>query len=371
LRLSYQYFTSIFNFCTTQVTLPTATQECVENRVDSLKRCDSSATEFELYGDEKGACGEPSVNLQKIAVGNMRSNIQDNESPRSQMSPAYDVYKDFSITDLQVADILSEWADRGQDKFNFDLRFATCKWMAENLDNIIKSAVPPTHPRTFAGDTGTTPLTIVALVFSSIAILLTISTVYGMWYKYQQGSIATAAQIEFLALLLVGLFLVSIGSLLLALEPSKWTCTGSIWMINIGYTTQLVPTMIRVSAIIKIVRASKRMKVVTVNRKVLLTRSIGFSVIAALYCALWTIFDPPHSEASLNLSQDKNDFGETIVTVSNYCDSNSPIWFVVMFACQALLLIVASVLAHQMRSAPNAVNDSQELAVMIYSSFIF
>jgi len=129
--------------------------------------------------------------------------------------------------------------------------------------------------------------------------------------------------------------------------------------------------MIRVSAIIKIVRASKKMKVVTVNRKVLLTRSIGFSVIAALYCSVWTIFDPPHSEASLNLSQDKNDFGETIVTVSNYCDSNSPIWFVVMFACQALLLIVASVLAHQIRSAPNAVNDSQELAVMIYSSFIF
>ena len=116
LQLSYRYFKFIFIFCTTQVTLPTATQECVENCVDILKRCDSSATEFELYGDEIGGCGEPSVNLQKIAVGNMQSNIQDSDSPRSQMSPAYEVYKDFSITELYVADVLSEWADRGQDQ---------------------------------------------------------------------------------------------------------------------------------------------------------------------------------------------------------------------------------------------------------------
>ena len=75
-----------------------------------------STIEFELYGDDIGACGEPSVNLQKIALGNMQSNIQDSNSPRSQMSPAYEVYTDFSITELQVADVLSEWADQGQDQ---------------------------------------------------------------------------------------------------------------------------------------------------------------------------------------------------------------------------------------------------------------
>jgi len=353
------------------VTLPEPTQECVENRVNLLKRCDPSATEFDIYGDEKGACGEPFTSTQKLAVGNMQSNIAESLNPKSRMSPAYDAYKDFSITELQVADILTAWVDRGRDKFGFDLRYATCEWMVENLETVIQSVVPPTHPRAFKGASNTSPLAIVALVFSAITITFTICTVCAMWHKHQKGAIGRAAQIEFLVLLLVGLFLVSIGSLSLALEPSKWTCTGSIWMITIGYTTQLVPTMIRVSAIIKIVRASMKMKVVNVNRKVLLTRSIGLSAIAALYCTVWTIYDPPQSQTSLLVSEDKNDFGETIVSVSNYCDSNLQIWFIISFICQAFLLVGASVLAHQMRSAPNAVNDSAELAVMIYSSFIF
>ena len=39
-----------------------------KNRVDILKRCDLSATEFELYGDEIGTC-KPSENSRgKYAV---------------------------------------------------------------------------------------------------------------------------------------------------------------------------------------------------------------------------------------------------------------------------------------------------------------
>lgn len=57
--------------------------------------------------------------------------------------------------------------------------------------------------------------------------------------------------------------------------------------------------------------------------------------------------------------------------VSGFCDYNSSVWYLVGVICQAFLLVGASVLAYQMRSVPNAVNDSAELAVMIYSSFIF
>lgn len=59
------------------------------------------------------------------------------------------------------------------------------------------------------------------------------------------------------------------------------------------------------------------------------------------------------------------------MSVSHSCNSESTIWFLVMFGGQAFLLIGASVLAWQMRSAPNVVNDSTSLAMMIYSSFVF
>jgi len=74
---------------------------------------------------------------------------------------------------------------------------------------------------------------------------------------------------------------------------------------------------------------------------------------------------------NLVVSQNKNEFGETIVSVSHSCNSDSIIWFMFMFASQACLLIGSSVLAYQMRSVPNCVNDSKELSRMIYSSFIF
>jgi len=144
-----------------------------------------------------------------------------------------------------------------------------------------------------------------------------------------------------------------------------------VWLISVGYTAQLVPTLIRVMTVIKLVRAAEKMRFVIIDKKILLTRSVGFSAIAALYCMFWTIFDPPDSQTDLYLTQEKNDFGETIVSETNYCASVSIVWQVVMFAFQAFLLVCASLLAYQMRCVPNAVNDSAELAVMIYSSFIF
>mmetsp|Transcript_7396 Transcript_7396/g.14035 ORF Transcript_7396/g.14035 Transcript_7396/m.14035 type:complete len:466 (-) Transcript_7396:292-1689(-) len=306
----------------------------------------------------------------KVAVGNMESNIQENKNPKSRMSPAHIVYNDFSVTDLHMDEILTNWVNRGVDKYNFDLRFATCRWMAENLDYIVETMIPPSHPRIVVEASNTSPLAIFTLVLSAIAIILTIFTAFGMYVQWRQGTLGRSVQIEFLALLLAGLFLVSIGSLLLALKPSKVTCTGSIWMVIFGYTLQLVPTLMRVSAIIKIIRASRKFRIVKVNIKALFTRSIGISAIAALYCMLWTIIDPPCARTTVELSKEKNNFGETIVSEYTFCDSNSSIWFVISFVCQGILLIGGSFLAWQMRTVPDVVNDSRELALMIYASFI-
>lgn len=359
-----------FGACFAQVILPPATQDCVDNRVDVTKRCDVSATDDDIFGDEAGSCGESLIHTQKAAAGNMRLSIKESGDPIARMSPAYEVYDTFTITELQINQIMGDWKSRGRDD-PFDLRFATCKWIVDNFDHVIDNFIPTQYPRAFVEASATSPAAIVALIFSAVSIIATVGTTTGLIYLQNKGSLKKSAQIEFLMLLLLGLFFVSIGSLLLALQPSDGTCTGAIWMINVGYTAQLVPTLIRVSTIITIVRASMKMKVVRVDKKKLLTRSVGLSAIAALYCTFWTVFDPPRPQLSLDATQNKNDFGETIVTVSSFCASNSSVWMFVMYVSQAFLLVCASVLAYQMRSVPNVVNDSTRLAVMIYVLSMF
>lgn len=128
--------------------------------------------------------------------------------------------------------------------------------------------------------------------------------------------------------------------------------SGSIWFINVGYTLQLVPMIVRVSTIINVVRASSKMRLVIVNKQKLLCRSFGISAIMVVYCLFWTIFDPPQSQLSMQVTDTANEFGESEVYISNHCDSKSKVWYFVCFFCQFLLLLCGSVLAGQMQSVP-------------------
>lgn len=77
------------------------------------------------------------------------------------------------------------------------------------------------------------PLAIVALAFSFIAIVITLGILFAVGRNHQQGRFGRAAKINFLALLLAGLFLVSVGSLLVDLEPSNGNYVASVWIISI------------------------------------------------------------------------------------------------------------------------------------------
>jgi len=352
-----------------QVLMPGNTRECHHNRIDILKRCDPTATEFDLYGDGKGACGETSYSLSKIASVQLQLNIKENRNKKAQMSPAYEVYRDFSISEFEVEDLLSKWLLRRKDKYNFDLRYVSCEWVTENLEHIIQNFVPPSHPKIFL--TSKSPVTVVAYIFSIAAIMLALGTMTGIFYQHHKGIIIRGTQLEFLQFLLAGLLLTSIGSFLLVLEPSKGTCVGSIWFINVGYTLQLVPMIVRVSTIINVVRASSKMRLVIVNKQKLLCRSFGISAIMVVYCLFWTIFDPPQSQLSMQVTDTANEFGESEVYISNHCDSKSKVWYFVCFFCQFLLLLCGSVLAGQMQSVPRSVNDSKLLAFMMYTSAVF
>mmetsp|Transcript_15613 Transcript_15613/g.18001 ORF Transcript_15613/g.18001 Transcript_15613/m.18001 type:complete len:125 (+) Transcript_15613:129-503(+) len=67
----------------------------------------------------------------------------------------------------------------------------------------------------------------------------------------------------------------------------------------------------------------------------------------------------------------KTEHGEWIVTVHYYCKSEYNVWYYVTFFWNVLLLIIACVMAFQMRHIHKNFNESQILAILIYSHSLF
>jgi hypothetical protein len=66
---------------------------------------------------------------------------------------------------------------------------------------------------------------------------------------------------------------------------------------------------------------SKKMRIVIVDKKKLIQKSISLSSLAAVFCLFWTIFDTPQPHSSLKVTSNQNDLGETVVHVSHFCGS--------------------------------------------------
>merc|ERR1719221_1461104 len=92
------------------------------------------------------------------------------------------------------------------------------------------------------------------------------------------------------------------------------------------------------------------MKVVKVDKKILLIKSVIGSVVAALYCMFWTIFDPPKSYSNIEVTDDmvhdKDGLSQTVVLIFSHCESRSLAWYNVSFMLQGLLLIGGSFLIY-------------------------
>ena len=81
--------------------------------------------------------------------------------------------------------------------------------------------------------------------------------------------------------------------------------------------------------------------------------------------------DPPRRETDYTLTNEVTDLGETIVTVSYHCQSELALWNYLSGVWHFLFLICATVLAFQMRGLKSKMNETQVLAMMTYSHFVF
>jgi 7 transmembrane sweet-taste receptor of 3 GCPR len=357
-----------------RVAMPPASQLCQENRRNELNQCSSNETE--LYGSPDGVCEESVKNLYKVIVGNLYDSIYNDPKVSDPIrSPAYDAIRLFQLSELQMGEIFDNYHKRStvDDGTITTPRDAVCQWVVDNLD-FMKAFVPRSYPRrknSSKSQTSTAKiLTILTIMSGCIATFLVLLMSFFV-YKNKGLRAMRLAQIEFLYLLLGGLLLVAIGSVLVGMKPSDGTCVTIIWFINIGYTLQFVPLIVKVAAVNKLVGSGRRYRRVVLSRKSLFTAVFGICSLVFIVLLIWTIIDPPHRNNSYVLTEIVNDDGYTIVDVTHFCSSASEIWDFVALGWNTLLLLCATVLAFQTRTLQKDFNESQTLAFLIYSHFIF
>jgi hypothetical protein len=211
----------------------------------------------------------------------------------------------------------------------------------------------------------------VAIAIAILTTGLVLLSLFGV-YKQRNRRVMIFAQVEFLFLILAGLLLLSLTALVTALPPSNAICSMCFWFGNIGYTLEFVPLLTKMAAINRLMQASRSMRKRFVLRKGYLF-GIVFGITAAVMVCLTirTIVDPIYKHDEFELSTESSS-GDAVIKYQSYCSSDQQtIWAFVTVIWYCILLLCAAVLAFQTRGLRQEFNESQTLAVMIYSHCLF
>lgn len=351
-----------------RVSLPPPTQECVDAAVTSEERCDEN--EAVRIGKPEGVCMEPPSTLQKFVAQSLLTISQDPSAPGALQSPAYDLIKDFTITSLQLGEVLDRWLARG-DNSAFDLRYATCEWLVENWEDIESDLIPENFPRIIKEEEDKMDaFSVVTLVLSLLAMVAVLIT-SALAYIQRERPVIRNAQVGFLFILLVGLFSVTVGNILSALPPTDALCGLTIWLVNVGYTLELVPLIVKIAGILTLLSAARQMKRVVLDMRHLYAMVIGITSIVVFFLLAWSLVDIPVKETFFTLSSVTAPDGSKVITQEHYCSSDSDFWNYFAALWFFILLLAASVLAVQTRHLKTDYNETETLAVLIYSHSVF
>jgi len=210
---------------------------------------------------------------------------------------------------------------------------------------------------------------IIALIIGGIAGVTTLlSTV--LTYLQRKKKAFVYAQVEFAFFLLFGLLLVSIAAITTALPPSNASCVATVWLMNIGYTFELLPLILKIGAINKLLQAAKKMKRIKLSKNYLYGMVALSCGVVIVFMIIWTALDRPKKEGQFELTDMETIDGDTIVTVEYSCRSDSPAWEIVSVGFQALLLLCGSLLAFTTRKTKNDINETNTVAFLLYSNFV-
>jgi len=350
------------------VLLPPTTQKCLDSRVNPDDRCEDND---ELRtGSPDGVCAAPAIPNYKLLSKGLYKLVNDPNIPEALQSPAYRVLKEFTIDSYQLGRIFNYWMEAEVDKFGFDPRDAVCRWVTENYEHL-QRLIPRTYPRKIKAQTESSAST-AAIVFGFFAFAATLFTAFET-YRCRNRNAFRCAQIEFVFLLLLGLGMVSIAGILAAFAPNDAGCIATSWLLNVGYTFELVPLIVKIAAIHSLTKAASRMKRIKFSRPYLFGIMGAFAAGVVIFNTMWTVLDPPVKKGDYSLSGKMTESGDRyIVTVAYSCESSSIAWMLVSVGTQSLLLLCSSLLAFITRKQKMAkdLNEANTVSFLIYWNFV-
>ena len=367
-----------------KVILPTPTKTCEENRIEPQDRC--STDKAKRVGNKLGACGESVKALSMIMSTAVYETSKGAAAGTSEAlwSPAYDVLQLYKFSNIQLSDVTSEYWATGNNIGS--PRDAVCQYLVDNFEEFVLPMIPRTYPRSIETQSNNDVLSYLSLVLGCVAFLVVVVTMLCVYQK-RHTSVMNAAQVDFMMLVLAGLLLTTIGATISGYNfgtggagagndgtgTGNASCIASSLLITIGYTLELVPLVVKVTAVVKLMTAAYRYRHVTVSRRKLFTVVFCLLFLCIAYCACWMVLDPPQQVAAYELTSYTNVNQETIINETYHCSSQSQNWQYVVVVWNTILLLWATILALQTRKFQVADNfgDSYTLGVMIYSHSMF
>jgi len=314
-------------------------------------------------GNPIGACGQGPETLHKLVASSLGQEAAD--TLQAIRSAAHETLTRFRITDLEIDALVDTWLERGIDTWGYDSRDAVCHWVADNIE-FLQSFVPNGYPRHIQTNYWYGPLTKSGLVVGCVAIVFVLMTASAIFY-WRDEKAMIYAQLNFIYLIVSGFFLVSVGAVIYALEPTDSRCNAKEWLVTLGYTLGIVPLLVKVAAINRIMSNAKKNRRVKIDPKNLMRIVFGVTFAVTIFLILWTSVDNSCVTKSLDLVEESGQ----AVRLSYSCQSHSYGWKIAALAWEFFLLLCASVLAFQTRKVEQLFSESTYLSMLVYCHFFF
>lgn len=353
-----------------RVTLPYPTEECLNYRSGVLNEIKCSADVNDRKGEAIGACDYAVIPLRKLISAGLRtSSLAGGEVALE--SPAYTFLKQIYLTEYSLSHIFRkitkfDGGDLHHHRTDLAFRESLCEWVYENIDELTSYA-PKGFPRekkfmSYA------PIEYTGYTLGTIALFLSVITAM-CTFIWRDNPALKSAQLNVLSSMVVGYVIASISSLLHALVfTSDALCTLQEWTLHLAYSLELVPILIKVSAINRLGREARlfRRAQIDPNRfRKFLSSSLA---IILLYLIHWTLFDKPRRDDDLEVLEE----GET-TTVAIYagCSSSTPVWAIMALGWESIILLSSTILAYQSREVIKQLSESKWLTFLVYSHSLF
>ena len=230
------------------------------------------------------------------------------------------------------------------------------------------------------------PLEVDPNYIGSLAILgyvlfciIAVSTLFCLGWTYYNRSIRVvkASQPEFLAMICVGVLIMSISILTLTIDGENHeqstadsACMSTPWLLTLGFTTAFSALFAKTWRVNKIFHSARRFVRIQVKAKDVIPPYFGLMTVNVISLTCWTIIAPLTYQRSNNPG---TDLWNRVISTYGICESkgDSPGGFLpyllVIVVTNMGLLVLANVQSYQARSIETEYSESKYISFIMAS----